>query len=89
MVLNQLLTQHHVGKARAVHDQVARAFGKQVRDRRVQLGLSIDRAAVLAGMSWTGWKNLEEGSSPTVLTWFKAAEVLGWDLFIETEEKEC
>lgn len=84
-----MLTLSNLEKARSRHATVSLAFGKQVRDRRIQLGLSVSKAAELAGISWSGWKCLEEGFSTSVLTWFKAAEALGWDLFIEVEEKEC
>lgn len=79
--------EHTWARARFRHDEVSRSFGKQIRDRRIQLGLSVNEAARLAGMSWSAWDNIEKGHSPTVLTWFKVAEVLGWELFIEVEEK--
>lgn len=82
------VTSHHM-RGKAIHDRAAVAFGKQIRDRRIQLNMSISRAATLSGISWSGWKSIEEGNATTVLNWFKVAEVLEWDLFIDAEEKEC
>lgn len=82
------VTHHHM-KAKAIHDRTAVAFGKQIRDRRAELDMSISKAAALSGVSWSGWKSIEEGNATTVLNWFKVAEVLEWDLFIDAEEKEC
>lgn len=73
-------------KAKARHEEVSKVFGKMVRDRRVQLGMSVNEASRLSGMAWSNWDRLEGGKS-SLLSMYKAAEVLGWELFLEVEEK--
>ncbi len=46
-------------------------FGSWVRRRRLELGLSLTRAASLAGIGKSAWESLEQG-------WFPAADESFW-----------
>lgn len=86
-VTRTLTDDLHVLANRMRHDRMAEAFGRMVRDRREKRGLSIKQASVHSGVAWTNWKHVEEGGGTTVLTWVKIADTLGWELFVEVEEK--
>lgn len=56
-------------------------FGRMVRERREALGLSIERAAELCGMSYKGLEEIELGDSdPKLSNVLKIAKELGLDL---------
>ncbi|MEO3874791.1 helix-turn-helix transcriptional regulator [Nonomuraea sp. B12E4] len=51
----------------------------RVMSRRLELGLSIDRAAEVAGMSATTWARVEHAKQVQALTYAAIERVLGWE----------
>lgn len=60
---------------------------EQLKADRIERGLSMTKAAALAGMSWDTWSRLEKGD-PTVQVayWQKAASVLDLEVYLELED---
>ncbi|MFI7467498.1 helix-turn-helix domain-containing protein [Nonomuraea sp. NPDC049646] len=54
------------------------ALADRVQSRRLELGLSIDRAAEAAGMSATTWSRVEQAKTVQKLTYAGVERVLGW-----------
>lgn len=78
--------EDHLGEVMAInrpeedHEKL-RAFGMKVRDRRIEMGMSREEAAVCAGISASGWQHLERGRiRPRPHTAEAIAAVLGWDV---------
>ena len=48
-------------RAREALNETTRAFGERVRDRRLELGISQEAAAVRCGIHWTQLGKVERG----------------------------
>jgi ribosome-binding protein aMBF1 (putative translation factor) len=69
-----------VERAKDALNETTRAFGERVRDRRMELGLSQETAAVRCGIHWTQLGKVERGQRSLRLeTILKIAAGLGVD----------
>lgn len=55
-------------------------LARRVQERRLELDLSIDRAAEKAGMSPTTWTRVEQGQDVQPRTYVRVDKALGWAL---------
>lgn len=78
---------HTIEKSKARVDEINRSFGKMIRDYRIKRSLSVNEASRQAGLSWTTWKDIEEGNAQTLLQMVKAGRVVGLDVYLEVEEE--
>lgn len=78
-------TTDTIERVKAEVERVSVSFGKMIRDYRIKSGLSVNEASRRAGLSWTTWKNIEDGNTQTLLQMFKAARVVGLFVYLEVE----